>query len=68
MRTILVTVGVVVAVYLLGQLLYRLREVVLLIVVASFVALVLDPQVVALQRWKIPPPRLAVAIVTLGPC
>jgi predicted PurR-regulated permease PerM len=65
LRTILVTVGVVAAVYLLGQLLYRLRAVVLLVVVASFVALVLDPQVVALQRWKVPRRGYAVAIVTL---
>ncbi len=65
MRTILVLVGVVVAVYLMGQLLYRLRDVVLLIVVGSFVALVLNPQVVALQRWKIRRRGIAVAVVTL---
>ena len=47
------SVGVIVAVYLAGQLLYRLRDVVLLVVVGSFVALVLNPVVVALQRWKI---------------
>ncbi len=65
LRTILVAVGVVVAVYLTGQLLYRLRDVVLLIVVGSFVALVLNPVVVALQRWKIRRRGLAVAVVTL---
>lgn len=37
----------------------------LLIVVGSFVALVLNPQVVALQRWKIRRRGLAVAVVTL---
>jgi predicted PurR-regulated permease PerM len=65
LRTILVVVGVVVVVYLMGQLLYRLRDVVLLIVVGSFVALVLNPLVVALQRWKIPRRGVAVAVVTL---
>ncbi len=65
LRTILVAVGVLVVVYLMGQLLYRLRDVVLLIVVGSFVALVLNPLVVALQRWKIRRRGLAVAVVTL---
>ncbi len=65
LRTILVAVGVLVVVYLMGQLLYRLRDVVLLIVVGSFVALVLNPLVVALQRWKIPRRGVAVAVVTL---
>ncbi len=65
LRTILVTVAIVVAVYLAGQLLYRLRDVVLLVVVGSFVALVLNPAVVALQRWKIRRRGTAVAIVTI---
>ena len=66
LRTILITVGVVVVVYLAGQLLYRLRDVVLLVVVGSFVALVLNPVVVALQRWKIRRRGSAVAIVTVS--
>ena len=65
LRTILVFVGVVVAVYLLGQLLYRLRDIVLLVVVGSFVALFMNPQVVALQHWKIRRRGVAVAIVGL---
>jgi len=65
LRTILVTVAIVVAVYLAGQLLYRLRDVVLLAVVGSFVALVLNPAVVGLQRWKIRRRGTAVAIVTI---
>ena len=65
LRTILVTIAIVVAVYLLGKLLYRLRDVVLLMLVGAFVALVLNPLVVALQRWKVPRRGLAVAIVTL---
>ena len=39
LRTIVVTVAVVAAVYLAGQLVYRLRTLVLLIIVAGFVAL-----------------------------
>jgi predicted PurR-regulated permease PerM len=55
---------VVVVVYLSGKLIYRLRDVILLMVVAGFVAVILNPLVVALQRrglrrgW-------AVAVVTL---
>jgi hypothetical protein len=41
--TILATVGVVVVGYLLANLVYRLRDVLLLIVVAGFVALLLNP-------------------------
>lgn len=50
LQAILATVGVVVAVYLLGRLIYTLREVLLLVVVAGFIALLLNPIVVALQR------------------
>ena len=66
LRTILISVAVVVLVYLVGQLLYRLRDVVLLVVVGSFVALVLNPIVVALQRWKVRRRGTAVAIVTFS--
>jgi predicted PurR-regulated permease PerM len=65
LRTILVTVAVVAATYLAGQLLYRLRTILLLIVVAGFVALLLNPVVVALER-RIRRRGLAVTIVTLG--
>ena len=51
--TILVTVAVVVATYLAGKLVYRLRDIILLIVVAGFIALLLNPLVVALQRWRV---------------
>ena len=40
--TILVTVGVVAATYLAGKLIYRIRDILLLIVVAGFVALLLN--------------------------
>jgi predicted PurR-regulated permease PerM len=65
LRTILVTVAVVAVAFLLGKLIYRLRDVLLLILVAGFVALILNPVVVALQRWRIKRRGWAVAIVTL---
>ena len=65
LRTIVVTVAVVAAAYLAGQLIYRLRTLVLLILVAGFVALLLNPLVVLLQR-RIPRRGLAVTIVTLA--
>ena len=58
-------IGVVVAAYLVGKLLYRLRDVILIMVVAGFIALLLNPLVVALQRWKIRRRGFAVTIVTL---
>src|SRR5579863_7423182 len=64
LRAILVTVGVVVAAYLAGKLLYRLRDVLLLMAVSGFLALLLNPLVVYLQRWKVHRRGGAVAIVT----
>src|SRR5258708_5560351 len=63
--TILVTVAVVVVVYVLANLVYRLRDVILLIVVAGFVTVILNPIVVALQGWGIRRRGWAVAVVTL---
>jgi predicted PurR-regulated permease PerM len=62
---ILASVGVVVVVFLAGKLVYKLREIILLMVVAGFIALLLNPVVVLLQRWKVHRRGLAVAIVTL---
>jgi predicted PurR-regulated permease PerM len=64
LRAILATVAVVVLVYLAGQLLVRLRGVLLLLVVAGFIALLLNPLVVALHR-VLRRRGLAVALVTL---
>jgi predicted PurR-regulated permease PerM len=50
LRTIVATVAVVAAAYLAGKLIYRLRDIMLLIVVAGFLALLLNPIVVLLQR------------------
>jgi predicted PurR-regulated permease PerM len=65
LRTILVTVAVVAVTYLAGQVIYRLRTLALVILVAGFVALLLNPLVVLLQR-RIPRRGLAVTIVTLA--
>jgi predicted PurR-regulated permease PerM len=65
LRTILTVAGVAVGVWLLGKIVYRLRDVVLLIVVAAFISLILNPAVVALQRWKIKRRGWAVTVVTL---
>src|SRR6266699_3616630 len=54
LATILVTVAVVALTYLAGKLAYRLRDVILMIVVAGFIALILNPLVVALQRSRAP--------------
>lgn len=64
LRTIVAAVAVAAAAYLLGVLAYRLRDVLLLILLGSFAAAVLDPFVVGLQRWI---PRRGVAVtVTVG--
>jgi len=49
LRTIVVAVAVVAVTYLAGKLIYRLRDIVLLILVAGFVALLLNPIVVIMQ-------------------
>ena len=64
LRTILVTAGVVIATYLVGKLMYLLRDIVLLMLVAGFVAMLLNPAVAKVQR-RIRRRGLAVTIVTL---
>jgi predicted PurR-regulated permease PerM len=64
LATILTTVAVVVLVYLAGKLAYRIRDVLLMIAIATFVSLILNPLVVALQRWGIRRRGGAVALVT----
>ncbi|HEY6278587.1 MAG TPA: AI-2E family transporter [Streptosporangiaceae bacterium] len=63
LRAILATAAVVVTVYLAAKLLYRLKEVLLLLVMAGFLAALLNPLVVALQRWKIKRRGWAVTVV-----
>ncbi|HUY23165.1 MAG TPA: AI-2E family transporter [Acidimicrobiales bacterium] len=62
---ILTTVGVVVSIYLAGQIVYKLREVILLMVVAGFIALLLNPLVGVLRQVGVRRRGSAVAIVTL---
>jgi predicted PurR-regulated permease PerM len=64
LRAILVTVAVVVLTYLAGKIIDRLREVILLLVVAGFIALLLNPLVITLQRW-LRRRGAAVTVVTL---
>jgi predicted PurR-regulated permease PerM len=63
LATILVTIGVIILVYFAGKLLYRLRDILLLMLVGGFIALILNPLVVFLQHWKIPRRGFAVLIV-----
>jgi predicted PurR-regulated permease PerM len=65
LRTIVVAVAVVAVTYLTGKLIYRLRDIVLLFVVAGFVALLLNPLVVVLERKLRMRRGLAVTIVSL---
>jgi predicted PurR-regulated permease PerM len=62
---ILMTVGVVVATILAGKIIYKIREVLLLIVVAGFIALLLNPLVHLLHLAGVKRRGSAVAIVTL---
>jgi predicted PurR-regulated permease PerM len=63
LAAILVTVAVVVLTYLTGKLAYRLRDVILMIAVAGFLSVILNPLVVALQRWRIRRRGWAVTVV-----
>ena len=62
--TILVTVAVLAVTYLAAKLAYRLRDVLLLMVVAGFIALILNPFVVFVQR-RVRRRGPAVALVTI---
>jgi predicted PurR-regulated permease PerM len=64
LEAITVAIGLVVATYVLGKLLYILRGSLLVIVVAGFVAIVLNPPVAALQK-RLHRRGLAVVIVTV---
>jgi predicted PurR-regulated permease PerM len=65
LRTIVTVAVVAVLVYLAGKIIYRLRDVFLLMLVAAFIAALLNPLVVFLQRWKIRRRGLAVAVVVI---
>jgi predicted PurR-regulated permease PerM len=63
LEAIVVTIGLIALAYVLGELLYILRDVVMLLLVAGFAALILDAPVLALQHWKVRRRGFAVAIV-----
>ena len=63
--TIVVTVAIVAATYLAGKLIYRLRDIVVLLLVAGFVTVLLNPIVNLLQQRLVPRRGIAVTIVTL---
>jgi predicted PurR-regulated permease PerM len=63
--SILFAIFAVVAVYISGQVIYHLRDLLMLGLIGGFIALILNPMVVALQHWKVKRRGGAVAIVTL---
>lgn len=65
LRTIFATVITVVAVYATSKLLYRLRDLLMLMLVGSFLALILNPMVVVAQHLRIRRRGWAVAVVSL---
>jgi predicted PurR-regulated permease PerM len=66
LRAILVSVAVVALAFFAGKLIYRLRDVLLLMVVAGFIALILNPVVLAVQRLGVRRHGWAVTVVTLA--
>lgn len=65
LKTILTTVGIIILVFFAGKILYRLREILLLMLVGGFIALLLNPVVDILQRWKLHRRGAAVFVVML---
>jgi predicted PurR-regulated permease PerM len=65
LRTIIVAILAVTFFFLAGKLIYRLRDVVLLLLVAGFLALILNPVVRVTERWLIRRHGLAVTVVAL---
>jgi hypothetical protein len=65
LRTIIVAILAVAFYYLAGKLIYRLRDVLLIILVAGFVALILNPLVRVIEKYVVHRRGLAVTLVTL---
>ena len=65
LAAIITAVAVVAFTFLAGKLLYRLRDVILLMVVAGFIALILNPLVLYVQHRGIRRRGWAVAVVTI---
>ena len=62
LRTIIVAIVAVVAFYLAGKVIYRLKDVLLLLVVAGFLALILNPVVGVIERYVVRRRGLAVTV------
>jgi predicted PurR-regulated permease PerM len=65
LRTIIAAILAVAAFYLAGKLIYRLRDVVLLLLVAGFLALILNPVVAVTQRYVVKRRGFAITIVAI---
>ena len=65
LRTIIVAILAVAVFYLAGKLIYRLRDVVLLLLVAGFIALILNPLVDVLQKYVVKRRGFAVTLVAV---
>ncbi len=65
LRTIIVAILAVAFFFLAGKLIYRLRGVLLIVLVAGFLALILNPLVRATEKWLIKRHGLAVTAVAL---
>jgi predicted PurR-regulated permease PerM len=65
LRTIVVALLAIALFYLAGKLIYRLRDVVLLMLVAGFVAMILNPLVRVLETYVVKRRGYAVSMVTL---
>lgn len=65
LRTIIVALVAVAFFYLAGKLIYRLRDVLLLLLVAGFLAMLLNPLVGALQKYVVKRRGLAVTLVAV---
>jgi predicted PurR-regulated permease PerM len=64
--SILFAIFAVVAVYISGQVIYHLRDLLMLGLIGGFIALILNPMVIGLQHWRVKRRGGAVAIVTLA--
>ena len=64
--TIVTIIALAAAIYLGGKVLYRLRDILIWLAVSGFIALILNPLVVMLQRRIAPRRSVAVAIVTVS--
>jgi predicted PurR-regulated permease PerM len=65
LRTIIAAIVAVAFFFLAGKLIYRLRDVVLLMLVAGFIALILNPLVLVLQKYVVKRRGFAVTIVAI---